>query len=954
MKKNEPGMAYNTKTLNKVFAVLSVVFLFAVIWMVLDDFIRPWKAVQIKALEIKQTVLSEKIASLEKGIDGDKLRSIKEDIKKAKANLAGKQEELNKLQEGLEEASKKVYVTNMAKGISSSQKNAQQFNYEHALDAYGPKSAKTKNYKKKLDHYLQEYADVSDELKGYEAIEKKWIEKIRVAKQALTESEKSLDKLVGAKDLLVGALDRTEKTPVWILRNSPFVDFLDPTIKIRQIVSDKVNDDLYFQHVPSVSRCTTCHVFIDQAGYEDQKQPYKTHPKLDTLAIGLNSAHPMKEFGCVSCHQGEGHRVNDFNSIAHIPQDKEQEHAWVEKYHWHEPHKVAKPMYRLQDSEASCIKCHKGEVRIPMANVANEGRKLIETYGCYGCHKIDGIAGWENLDKPGPNLKKITGKVSKNWIKNWIWSPHAFNPKSKMPSFFGQVNNSKLEFMQKNATEVNAMGEYLYANSKKYKPFMQYTGGNKEKGKELISKVGCIGCHMVEGLDEPWNAAQNRKGTYLTGTGSKVDPDWLVSWLKKPAHYDATSVMPSFRLTNKDANDIAAYLLSLKNKKFEQLEFQNMNKGIRDELLIEYFSQFETIDAAKAKLAKLDDHARDMELGRRSINKYGCGSCHSISGFEDAVKIGPELTKIGSKPVHQFGFGHQKVEHSRHAWIEAHLAEPARWDIGVPKPFKDLNRMPNFYLKQEEIKKMTTYLLGLVDDKVPAAGMRKLSANGAIAEKGKEVVLKYNCQGCHKIDGWGGYIQAAYEDDLNQGPPWLVSEGHRVQSDWLYKFLKEVHPIRNYLKVRMPSFNFSNEEVNALVGYFQADANQGHFVDKTNLVQWKPGEKQAALKIWKELACTSCHTEGFNNEKPQAPNLHYAKERLRPSWIQHWLKNPPAIQEYTVMPNFWENGTESAVDGVLDDDPAAQIEAITKLIIEFSYDKSPAPFNENGQVKNSL
>jgi len=44
--KREPGMAYDTKLLNKIFAVISVVFLLVTIWVVLDDYIRPWKAVK--------------------------------------------------------------------------------------------------------------------------------------------------------------------------------------------------------------------------------------------------------------------------------------------------------------------------------------------------------------------------------------------------------------------------------------------------------------------------------------------------------------------------------------------------------------------------------------------------------------------------------------------------------------------------------------------------------------------------------------------------------------------------------------------------------------------------------------------------------------------------------------------------------------------------------------------
>ena len=89
----------------------------------------------------------------------------------------------------------------------------------------------------------------------------------------------------------------------------------------------------------------------------------------------------------------------------------------------------------------------------------------------------------------------------------------------------------------------------------------------------------------------------------------------------------------------------------------------------------------------------MSSRERTLELGRRSIGKYGCYSCHSIKGFaSDRAPIGPELTAVGSKPITQFGFGQQKqVEHTRHAWIENHLEIPGRWDIGVPKAFKDLN-----------------------------------------------------------------------------------------------------------------------------------------------------------------------------------------------------------------------------------------------------------------------
>jgi hypothetical protein len=456
---------------------------------------------------------------------------------------------------------------------------------------------------------------------------------------------------------------------------------------------------------------------------------------------------------------------------------------------------------------------------------------------------------------------------------------------------------------------------------------------------------------MVEGIDDKWNKLNQKKGNYLTGIGSKVDPDWLVSWLKKPSHYQEDTIMPSFRLTDGEANDIAAYLLSFKNAAFAELEFPEIDKKLRDEILVtDYFSAFETVDAAKKKLEKLTDDERTMELAKRSINKYGCYSCHNIKGFEgDLPQIGPELTKEGSKPVEQFGFGQQhQVPHTRQGWLTQHLKSPSIWDVGVPKPFKDLNKMPNFYLSNEEIESIVLVLLGQVGDKIPLAGLKNLNANEKFYEEGMKVANRYNCYGCHKIDGIGGKLSEAFEDQ-NYGPPYLVKQGLKVKTDWLYNFLKNVHPIRPYVKVRMPSYNFTQDELNKLVMGFIAGSAQNTF-DGPVTIEWEPGEKEAAQKIWNELACTSCHTGGFTKDDAQAPNLHYAKKRLRPEFMDAWIANPASFLPYTSMPAFWDDGNGKlipAVEGVLDNDPKRQIRAVRKLVQEFGYDTSPPPFSKN-------
>jgi mono/diheme cytochrome c family protein len=928
-KKIGPGMAFDMKKLNKFFAVISVVFFSVVMWLFLDDFVRPWKGYQIQALKIKRDKISESVKKLEAGLDKNSVADLENKLAAAKVEVAGKQEEIQKVMDDqhlLSRDKKKAVIIN---GEYNALVAETTFIYENAHAHHKPNAH---SLFVKLREYKRLFAESKEVMKSISVKEKELEKKYANLNLAVTTAEKNLKKLTGALDLTKQSLKKTEMDLIFAVRNAPFVDYLDPTLKIKQIVLDDITDDRYFRSVPKVDRCITCHAFIDQTGYEKQLNPFKTHPRLD-LILGKNSPHPMKKIGCTTCHGGEGHRVNDFKSIAHTPKDAEQAAKWSKQYGWKPPHNIAQPMLKTQHTEGSCLKCHTGVESIPGGTIVNEGRRNIEKFGCYGCHKIEG---WEHKRKPAPSLKKIASKVDKDFFKSWVWNPKSFNKHTTMPSFFNQMNNSKEVFQKKNIAEINAMAEFIWSKSENYRPFMTHSKGNVSRGKELVKNVGCLGCHGIEGLEDESQKVNAYAGPYLTGLGSKLSADWLVSWLKKPSHYQENTIMPSFRLTNNEANDIASYLLSFKNKTFENLKFEKLNRELRDEVLMTYYSAFDTRKVAKMKLDKLSDHEKTMDLGERSVGKYGCYSCHDIAGFEGRAPIGPELTNMGSKPLSQFGFGHEKVAHAKDAWIHAHLKSPRRWDNGVDKPFKDLLRMPNFDMSEREAFTITASLLGQVSEFVPLRGMKMMTANEKIVAQGMKTVNKFNCQGCHEIDGVGGDILKMYEDDLNEAPPRLVGQGHRVQADWFHHFLDNVTPIRPWLSVRMPSFNLSNDERNSIVSLFAAKANQGVFEDNTKAVHWKVGERAAAVDLFNKLECASCHTQGFNNDEATAPDLRFAKRRLRHSWIKKWLEEPQKIIEGTTMPSFWEDG-EPMEPGVLGGDPKAQIEALAKYLQEIGY-----------------
>ncbi len=97
-----------------------------------------------------------------------------------------------------------------------------------------------------------------------------------------------------------------------------------------------------------------------------------------------------------------------------------------------------------------------------------------------------------------------------------------------------------------------------------------------------------------------------------------------------------------------------------------------------------YYPGAMPFDEAKAAVAKLDPNAKQVELGRRVINRYGCFSCHEIKGFENTQPIGTELSEEGSKLVSRldFAFVHDIPHSSKLEWFKAKLHDPRIFDQG--------------------------------------------------------------------------------------------------------------------------------------------------------------------------------------------------------------------------------------------------------------------------------
>jgi cytochrome c len=94
------------------------------------------------------------------------------------------------------------------------------------------------------------------------------------------------------------------------------------------------------------------------------------------------------------------------------------------------------------------------------------------------------------------------------------------------------------------------------------------SGGDSDRGAVSLRRYGCGSCHTIPGI----SGAHGLVGPSLSKVGERLyiggslpnQPANLMRWVQDPHSVNAHTAMPNLGVTARDANDIAAYLYSLK------------------------------------------------------------------------------------------------------------------------------------------------------------------------------------------------------------------------------------------------------------------------------------------------------------------------------------------------------------------------------------------------------
>ena len=416
------------------------------------------------------------------------------------------------------------------------------------------------------------------------------------------------------------------------------------------------------------------------------------------------------------------------------------------------------------------------------------------------------------------------------------------------------------------------------------------------------------------------------------------------------------TVMPNFRLSDSDARDIATYLFSLSSPpQYADASFMDdPNLKAKGYGLIKQYGC-----AGCHEIKGFEDEQRiGKELtveGATPIERLDFALLtHKAMEGEDPLNLRPEAKE------HRSWYNHK-------GFFEHKLEDPSIYDQGKEKDPKDRLRMPEPYLTPEWRTALTTFLLGSVGTEganVPrAAFFEPEDQRRQDIQNGWWVIKKYNCQGCHQLQvGQRSVVMDLPMFQTPEGkdllPPRLTSEGARVDPTWLLKFLHDPslsgakppevanqvermvqqsapaanannnqtngqnaaqggprlkpqpgldrNGVRPYLKFRMPTFNFSPNELQILVRFFMAMSGQQEPYIREPLPPLTEQEKLVARQMFTSgTPCLKCHITGEpgHDATAIAPNFLLAGERLKPEWTFRWLLDPAQISPGTAMPS---------------------------------------------------
>lgn len=391
-------------------------------------------------------------------------------------------------------------------------------------------------------------------------------------------------------------------------------------------------------------------------------------------------------------------------------------------------------------------------------------------------------------------------------------------------------------------------------------------------GRRMLSSQGCTHCHLVRQPDGTVLKPEDDPPPLLH-IAEKTSREWIFAWIRNPQAYAASATMPNFQFNDREASDIASFLIAQSTPSAGGAEAPG--------------------PAAAS--------ATGANVATDSASLYGslfCSSCHAVQNAAGNLvggSFGPELTRVGNKVTPQ--------------WLN-------RW-LRNPHDYEPSTRMPHYRLDGRQVALLSAFLLGKTDSDF-AGGMHVPPAEKEGIARGRKLVLEYGCAACHQING--------INPPQNFGPE-LSQVGNKPLSQVVFvPGMEENLPAYISAKVRdphsfgtglkMPKFSLTETQIESLATALLSQTERAAhlpgdlLVSRLQPTNYQPGGD--AGRLMQDLHCLSCHTiNGHGGD--MAPDLSFEGSAVQRAWLEEFMKNPNTLRPALIrrMPKFTLSSAEA-------------------------------------------
>lgn len=416
------------------------------------------------------------------------------------------------------------------------------------------------------------------------------------------------------------------------------------------------------------------------------------------------------------------------------------------------------------------------EDRAASLAAAAPGKQLIQSLGCVVCHTLEGHT--TTVKEDAPDLTWEGDKVRPGWLFAFLKKPHDLRPaiRARMPNF----RLSDREALAVTTYVVSLKNTKAPPLSEAFRYGGEPPASRIAEGEALLKTLKCQQCHALGGQLIA-GAKTEDVGPSLEVAAQRLEPDWIIPWLKDPQALQPETKMPNFFYLDGDP------LMDNPDRKI---------LALRDYLV----SLASPASPAAYEAARRQFPDVTAEEGRRLMQEINCRGCHKIPDLPEPRKIAPVLSYAGSKFHREWLVGFLKSPHT---------IRSAGYILGWR------SRMPNFRLSDEEAEAIVDSLMTFTYPGLAQGAVREERTLSRVEgfQARKLFEKTEGCIGCHRIKNPRGEVVGGLS-----GPD-LSEAGKRLQGDFIYNFVRTPRSFEPHGKMEVFGDFLSDREARALAEY---------------------------------------------------------------------------------------------------------------------------------------